>query len=66
MKRIALLFALSLTAFSSQAFTGTETHCMGNMCIVYAWQPVYDFAGNLSGYVQVEVARYQREHAVID
>ena len=66
MKRIALLFALSLTAFSSQANTGTETQCMGNMCIVYAWQPVYDFAGNINGYVQVEIARYQRGHEVID
>lgn len=66
MKRIALLIVLSITAFSSHAFAGTETRCMGNMCIVYAWEPVFDYAGNISGYVQVEISRYMREYAVID
>jgi hypothetical protein len=64
MKRIlpavlsALVFAAAAFSPRAEAYPGTQTECILNLCIVYTWVRTEDANGNFTGWAKVEVGRY--------
>lgn len=59
----AAAFLLLLTP-RAEAYSWTETECMGNYCIVYGYVRTEDANGNFTGYARYEVQRYWRDDVI--